>query len=54
MLCLSCQRQPVCIANRLAQNNLELTLLLEQLKTCEMQIPIIDPIALKRSAALSR
>lgn len=54
MLCLSCQRQSVCIAHRLAQGNLELTLLLEKLKTCEMQIPVIDPIALNLAAAVSR
>ncbi|MFZ9739867.1 MAG: hypothetical protein ACO3EZ_17895 [Prochlorotrichaceae cyanobacterium] len=38
MLCLSCDRQSICLVNQLAETNLKLKTLLEKLKVCEMRI----------------
>jgi hypothetical protein len=38
MLCLSCHRQSICLVHQLADTNLQVRHLLEQLKVCEMRI----------------
>jgi len=40
MLCLSCDRQSICLVNQLAETNSKLRHLLEQLQVCEMRIAV--------------
>lgn len=45
MLCLSCQRQSICLVRQMSQSTPRLSQLLEKLQNCEMRVSSDKPVA---------